>query len=85
MNSNSKSFELSLTDISQLWVADRTHFRLLRKFIYLAAILDAHSRRCIGWGMSHKSDAQWTIKALEMALMNREIAPGRVHLSDRSG
>ena len=35
--------------------------------------------------MSHKSDAQWTIKALEMALMSREIAPGRVHLSDHSG
>jgi putative transposase len=75
--------EMLLTDINQLWVADLTYIRLRREFIYLAAILDAYSRRCIGWELSHKIDAQLAIQALQMALANREVVPGLVHHSDR--
>ena len=75
--------ELLLTDINQLWVADLTYIRLRREFIYLAAILDAYSRRCIGWELSPRIDAQLAIQALQMALANREVVPGLVHHSDR--
>ncbi|HEV8135480.1 MAG TPA: DDE-type integrase/transposase/recombinase [Pyrinomonadaceae bacterium] len=49
-----------LTDINQLWVADITYIRLRQEFIYLAALLDAYSRRCIGWGLARYLDARLT-------------------------
>jgi transposase InsO family protein len=52
--------DLVLTDINQLWVADITYIRLRQEFIYLAALLDAYSRRCIGWGLARYLDARLT-------------------------
>lgn len=75
--------DMLLTEINQLWVADLTYIRLRREFIYLAAILDAYSRRCIGWELSYKIDAQLAIQALQMAIADRDFAPGLVHHSDR--
>jgi putative transposase len=75
--------DLPLTDINQLWVADLTYIRLRREFIYLAAILDAYSRRLLGWELSDKIDAQLAIRALQMAIAGRDFAPGLVHHSDR--
>jgi transposase InsO family protein len=75
--------ELELTNINQLWVADITYIRLQREFIYLAVILDAYSRRCIGWALSRSIDARLTIAALKQALQQRVIQPGLVHHSDR--
>ena len=75
--------ELMLSNINQLWVADITYIRLLREFIYLAVLLDAFSRRCIGWAISRHIDTQLTLTALQMALRTRSIQPGLIHHSDQ--
>lgn len=75
--------ELTITAINQLWVADITYIRLLREFIYLAVILDAYSRRCIGWALAPYLETALALEALQMALQSRDIAPGLVHHSDR--
>ena len=76
--------ELVLTDINQLWVADITYIRLQRQFIYLAALLDAYSRRCIGWALARYLDARLSLTALRMALETRRFSPGKLtHHSDR--
>jgi transposase InsO family protein len=76
--------DLVLTDINQLWVADITYIRLPRAFIYLAAILDAYSRRCIGWALARAIDARLPLAALKMALQTRRFQPGKLmHHSDQ--
>jgi putative transposase len=72
-----------LSDINQLWVADITYIRLLTEFIYLAVILDAFSRRVIGWELDHTLAAELALGALRKALKGRSFAPGLVHHSDR--
>lgn len=74
---------LVLSNINQLWVADITYIRLRREFVYLAVILDAYSRRCIGWALSRHIDTQLTLAALRMALQTRTLQPGLMHHSDR--
>jgi putative transposase len=56
---------------------------LLREFVYLAVILDAYSRRCIGWALAPYLDAELAVEALRMALATRRVEPGLVHHSDR--
>ena len=72
-----------LTDINQLWVADITYIRLQSEFVYLAVILDAFSRRVIGWELGHTLAAELALGALRKALKGRSFAPGLVHHSDR--
>ena len=72
-----------LTAPDQAWVADITYIRLPTTFAYLACLLDACSRRCVGWKLSRQIDAQLTLAALEMALAWRQPAPGLIHHSDR--
>jgi putative transposase len=67
----------------QLWVADITYIRLRYEFVFLAVILDAYSRRVVGWAMSHRIDAELTTAALLMALKTRTHRRGLVHHSDR--
>ena len=74
---------LVLSNINQLWVADITYIRLRREFVYLAVVLDAYSRRCIGWALSRHIDTELALAALRMALANRTVQPGLVHHSDR--
>lgn len=74
---------LVLTHLNQLWVADITYVRLVREFVYLAVILDAFSRRAIGWALRRHLDMQLSLSALEMALATRTVAPGSIHHSDR--
>jgi putative transposase len=74
---------LMLTGIDQAWVADITYVRLPTTFVYLAAILDAYSRRCVGWELSRCIDTRLTLAALERALALRQPASGLVHHSDR--
>lgn len=74
---------LTLTGINQLWVADITYVRLPREFVYLAVILDAFSRRCVGWALDRHLDAALTVAALQRALAERTVGPGLVHHSDR--
>ncbi len=74
---------LVLTGIDQLWVSDITYIRLHREFIYLAVILDAFSRRLLGWHLDRTLEADLAVTALKMALSNRVLQPGLVHHSDR--
>lgn len=75
--------ELVLSAPDQAWVADITYIRLATAFVYLAAILDAFSRRCVGWALARGIDTQLTLAALEMALTTRTPAAGLIHHSDR--
>jgi transposase InsO family protein len=72
-----------LTGIDQLWIADITYIRLETEFVYLAVILDAFSRRVIGWALDQTLEDELTQAALRMALERRIPAPGLVHHSDR--
>jgi putative transposase len=72
-----------LSGIDQAWVADLTYIRLLEHFCYLAAILDAYSRRVVGWELSRRIDSQLAVAALERALEARKPAAGFIHHSDR--
>jgi len=74
---------LVLTGVDQLWVADITYIRLLREFVYLAVILDAFSRRGIGWALDRTLAAELALAALRMALARRVVRPGLVHHSDQ--
>jgi len=74
---------LTLTGLDQLWVADITYLRLRAEFVYLAVILDAYSRRVIGWALDRTLEDALTLRALRMALDQRRPAPGLVHHSDR--
>ena len=71
------------TAINQLWVADITYIRLRTEFVYLAVVLDAFSRRVIGWALGRTLEAELAVAALRMALVERQPAPGLVHHSDR--
>jgi transposase InsO family protein len=75
--------EMKLTAINQLWVADITYIRLRTEFVYLAVVLDAFSRRVIGWALGRTLEAELALAALRMALIERQPAPGLVHHSDR--
>jgi transposase InsO family protein len=74
---------LTLTGINQLWVADITYLRLRTEFVYLAVILDAYSRKVVGWALDRTLAARLPIAALEQALAERHPPPGLVHHSDR--
>jgi transposase InsO family protein len=74
---------LKLTAINQLWVADITYIRLQKEFVYLAVILDAFSRKVVGWALDRSLGTHLPKAALEMALVARRPAPGLVHHSDR--
>lgn len=74
---------LQVTGINQLWVADITYIRLRESFVYLAVILDAFSRRVIGWDVSETLEAGVAVRALDRALADRAVGEGVVHHSDR--
>ena len=75
--------QMVVTGMDQLWVADITYIRLREEFVYLAVILDAYSRRVIGWALECTLEDSLTLSALRMALTHRTIQPGLVHHSDR--
>jgi putative transposase len=68
---------------NQAWVADITYIRLPTAFCYLAAILDAFSRRVVGWHLASRIDTDLTLAALEGAIARRGPAPGLIHHSDQ--
>ena len=55
----------------------------MREWLYLAVLLDAYSRRCIGWALGRRLTEALTVEALEMALASRPTPSGLVHHSDR--
>ena len=70
--------------INQLWVADITYVRLREAFVYLAVILDAFSRRVVGWAIADHLRAELALAALSMALVRRDVTPGElIHHSDQ--
>ena len=75
--------DLVLSKPDQLWVADITYIRLPREFVYLAVVLDAFSRRVIGWALERHLMTELTLQALQMALASRQVEPGLIHHSDR--
>ena len=75
--------QMVLTDVDQLWRADITYIRLREEFVFLAVILDAYSRRAIGWALDRTLEEELTLNALRMALSRRVVEPGLVHHSDR--
>lgn len=75
--------DLKLTQPDQLWVADITYIRLLREYVYLAILLDAFSRRVIGWALERHLMTELALSALQMALNTRPLKPGLMHHSDR--
>jgi putative transposase len=78
------AWRLQPSAVNQLWVADITYVRLMEGFAYLAVVLDAFSRRAIGWAMDAHLKASLAVAALEMALATRTVTPGLlVHHSDR--
>ncbi|AHE51707.1 IS3 family transposase [Sphingomonas sanxanigenens] len=75
---------LDPSEVNQLWVADITYVRLAEAFVYLAVILDAFSRKVVGWAMADHLRAELALDALTMALERRPVVPGGlVHHSDR--
>ena len=75
--------DLALTGPDQAWVADLTYIRLPTTFGYLACLLDAWSRRCVGWRLARTIDTSLPLAALEQALAARRPGPGLIHHSDR--
>jgi transposase InsO family protein len=74
---------LRLTGINQLWVADITYIRLREAFLYLAVVLDAFSRRVVGWALDESLETSLVVTALRKAITERKPAAGLVHHSDR--
>ena len=74
---------MKLTGVNQLWVADITYIRLKQEWVYLAVVLDAFSRKVVGWELDRNLTARLPISALEEAIADRQPPPGVVHHSDR--
>src|SRR5215472_19322779 len=74
---------LVMTTINQLWVADITYIRLLEEFIFLAVILDAFSRRVLGWELGESLQTSLAIRALDRAVVDRRVPAGIIHHSDQ--
>jgi transposase InsO family protein len=78
------AYRLVPMTVNQLWVADITYVRLSEAFVYLAVVLDAYSRRMVGWSLADHLRAELAVEALDMALSGRDVVPGGlIHHSDR--
>lgn len=75
--------DLQPGDCDQIWVADITYIRLREGFVYLAVVLDAFSRKVVGWAIAHHLQASLAVQALQRALADRRPAAGMIHHSDR--
>jgi len=75
--------DMELTRINELWIADITYIRLETEFVYLAVVLDAYSRRVIGWALDRTLEDDLAIAALQMAFDRRKPQEGLTHHSDR--
>ncbi len=74
---------LEPTGLDQLWVADITYVRLAEAFVYLAVVLDAFSRKVVGWALDDHLEARLALAALDLAIEARDPPPGLIHHSDR--
>ena len=74
---------MAISRLNQVWLSDITYIRIRTGFVYLAAILDAYSRRVIGYAVSTRLDTALTLEALKMAIVKRQPGPGVIHHSDQ--
>jgi transposase InsO family protein len=74
---------LLIERLDQVWVADITYIRLPTAYAYLAAVLDAYSRRCLGWRLARTIDTSLILASLDQALAQRHPSPGLIHHSDQ--
>jgi putative transposase len=74
---------MRITRLNQVWLSDITYIRIRTGFVYLAAILDAYSRKVIGYAVSTRLDTALTLEALKMAIVKRKPGPGIIHHSDQ--
>ena len=74
---------LAVRTVNQVWLGDITYIRIHKGFVYLAAILDAYSRRVIGHALSTGLETSLSLRALRMAIAARAPAPGIIHHSDQ--
>ena len=74
---------LTIDHLNQVWLSDITYIRIRTGFVYLAAILDAFSRRVIGYAISRTLDTALTLEALRMAIAERQPGSGVIHHSDQ--
>jgi len=78
-----RQFDVHGVTPNRVWVSDITYIPTQEGWLYLAAVLDLASRRCVGWAMRDTLDAELAVSALEMAITTRRPAPGLLHHSDR--
>jgi len=74
---------MAIIRLNQVWLSDITYIRIRTGFVYLAAILDAYSRKVVGYAVSRSLDTSLTLEALKMAVTRRQIGPGVIHHSDQ--
>lgn len=74
---------MKVTGTNQLWVADMTYIRLKREFVYLAVVLDAFSRKVVGWELDRRLATRLPLAALKQAIVARQPLLGLVHHSDQ--
>jgi putative transposase len=74
---------MKLTGVNQLWVADITYLRLQQKDVFLAVVLDAFSRKIVGWNLGRSLQSELALTALKRALKSRRPPAGLIHHSDR--
>lgn len=74
---------LKTSGINQLWIADITFVRLKTEFLYLAVVLDAFSRKVVGWALDRSLRARLPLNALKQAIASRQPPAGLVHHSDQ--
>lgn len=75
--------EPSPTQLNQVWVADITYLKLGKKWRYLATVMDAYSRRILGWSLSRERSVELTLNALSHALRGRSLKSGMLFHTDR--
>lgn len=76
---------IEVTGLNHVWVSDITYIRLPDEFVYLSALIDLFSRKCVGWDLSKEINALLALNALQMALNNRKNIGfnNLIHHSDR--
>jgi transposase InsO family protein len=78
-----RQFDVNGVELNRVWVSDITYVPTQEGWLYLAAVLDLASRRCVGWAMRETLEPELVVSALEMAITARRPAPGLIHRSDR--
>ncbi len=82
-NRLARAFDVNGVALDRVWVADITYLPTREGMLYLAIVLDLASRRCVGWAMHDTLEVELPLRALRMAILTRQPAPGLVHHSDR--